>query len=213
MGIEFDMEYWRKKAEDAYSVDTGGVYPKYFDESGVEREETSPYFETISRTVLKRGFLLKREFVSIGKWKSHRQIHNYEDNPEETIEKITRKVLKEENEPNRIRLLTSGALKGVKIPVASAILTICHPDKYCVIDYRAWRALRWLQNGSKNQLVFNSYKEYSDFLDSLDNYKSLRGYLRFLSQLRSITAKYNGTPRQLEMALWKFDQMKGERTE
>lgn len=213
MGIAFDLDYWTKRYESDYPIDTGGVYPKYTDKNGVEREEKSPYFETMSKTLVARGFLLKKEFVSIGRWKAHRQINNYEANSEETVRRITSQVLKEESETKRIRLLTKGALRGVKIPVASAILTIVYPDKYCIIDYRAWRAMRWLQKGSKNQLAFNSYKEYSDFLDSLDDYMSLKGYLKFLEQLRSITAKQNKTPRQLEMALWKFDQMRGVKPE
>lgn len=207
------MDYWTKKYEKDYHVDTGRVYPKYIDETDVERQEKSPYFETMSKTILKRGFLLRKEFVSIGRWKSCRQIHNYEANSEETVNDVTSQVLKEESETKRIRLLTKGALRGVKIPVASAILTIVYPDRYCIIDYRAWRAMRWLQKGSKNQLAFNSYNEYSDFLDSLDDYMSLKGYLKFIEQLRSITAKKNKTPRQLEMALWKFDQMRGIKQE
>jgi hypothetical protein len=213
MGIAFDSDYWTKRYESDYPIDTNGVYPKYIDENGVEREEKSPYFETMSKTLVARGFLLKKEFVSIGRWKTPRQINNYEANSEETVGKITSQVLKEKSETKQIRLLTKGALRGVKIPVASAILTVVYPKEYCIIDYRASRALRWLQRGSKNQLTFNSYREYSDFLDSLDDYTSLKGYLRFLNQLRSITVKHNGTPRQLEMALWKFDQMKGMKQE
>jgi hypothetical protein len=213
MGIAFDLDYWTKKYERDYHVDTRSIYPKYVDETGVERQEKSPYFETMSRAILRRGFLLKKEFVSIGRWKSRRQIHNYEANSEEIVNEVTSQVLKEESETKRIRALTEGTLRGVKIPVASAILTIVYPNEYCIIDYRAWRALRWLQSGSKNQLTFNSYKEYSDFLDSLDDYMSLKAYLRFLKQLRLITAKHNRTPRQLEMALWKFDQMRGMKPE
>ena len=209
MGIAFDSDYWTKKYESDYAIDTGGVYPKYTDGNGVEREEKSPYFETMSGTLVARGFLLKKEFVSIGRWKAHRQINNYEANSEETVIRITSQVLKEKSETKRIRTLTGGGLRGVKIPVASAILTVVYPKEYCIIDYRAWRALRWLQKGSKDQLTFSSYKEYSDFLDSLKDYMSLKGYLRFLKQLRSITVKHSRTSRQLEMALWKFDQMRG----
>jgi len=213
MGIKFDIDYWTKRYESDYPIDTGQVYPKYFDENGVEREEKSPYFGMMSKTLVARGFLLKKEFVSIGRWKSHRQINNYEANSEETVRRVTSQVLREASETKRIKALTEGTLRGVKIPVASAILTIVYPNEYCIIDYRAWRALRWFQKGAKDQLTFSSYKEYSDFLDSLRDYTSLKVYLRFLKQLRSITAKYNRTPRQLEMALWKFDQMKGMKPE
>jgi len=48
--------------------------------------EKSPYFETMSKVLVKRGFLFKKEFVSIGRWKSQRQINNYEANDEDTIQ-------------------------------------------------------------------------------------------------------------------------------
>jgi len=59
----------------------------------------------------------------------------------------------------------------------------------------------------------NSYNEYSIFLDSLNEYKSMKGYLSYLQQLRSIAEKHDRTARQLEMALWKFDKMKGLKEE
>lgn len=214
MGITFDLDYWSKRYENDYDIDLGGNYPIYVDENGIEIKEKSPYFEKMSKTLQKRGFLLKKEFVSIGKWKSPRQIHNYEANSEELVEKTTRKVLQEKNERKKVKSLISGKLKGVKIPVASAILTIINPDKYCIIDYRAWRALKWLQNISPNNtLVFNSYQEYSNYIDSLDSYRRLQVYLDFLELLRSIARNHGVKPRQIEMALWKFDKMKGIKAE
>lgn len=41
MGIASDLDYWTKRYESDYSIDTGGVYPKYTDENGVEREAKS----------------------------------------------------------------------------------------------------------------------------------------------------------------------------
>jgi len=213
MGIEFDLDYWIKAYENSYPDDVEGKYPVYIDKNRVEKEEKSPYFETMSQIVLTRGFLLKKEFVSIGKWKTIRQIHNYKANEEETVSNVTRQVLKERDISKQIRLLTKGKLKGVKIPVASAILTIVFPKEFCIIDYRAWRALKWLRKGHANQLVLNSYNEYSIFLDSLNEYKSMKGYLSYLQQLRSIAEKHDRTARQLEMALWKFDKMKGLKEE
>jgi hypothetical protein len=107
-------------------------------------------------------------------------------------------------------LLICGELKGVKIPVASAILTIIYPEKYCITDYRAWRALKWLQNISNDgNLVLSGYEKYCDYIDSLNVYDTLQSYMWYLKSLRSLAAGQKKTPRQFEMALWKFDEMKG----
>ncbi len=88
--------------------------------------------------------------------------------------------------------------------MASAILTVIDPARYCVIDFRAWRALKWLQG-----INFSSYENYSKFLDDYRNYGTLRIYRSFIEEIRGIAKENNKTPRQVEMALWKFDKEKG----
>lgn len=63
----------------------------------------------------------------------------------------------------------------------------------------------------KDNFIFDSYAEYSDFLDHYDSYGNVKVYCAFLNALRKIGKRRNMTPRQVEMALWKFDQMKGEK--
>lgn len=211
--MDFELNYWLKKYETDYPSDTGGVYPTYLDKNGILREEKSPYFETMSNLLATRGFLFKTEFVSIGRWKAHRQINNYQANSEEQVKKITHQVLAEKDEGKQVKLLICGELKGVKIPVASAILTIIYPEKYCITDYRAWRALKWWQNVSNDgHLVLSGYEKYCDYVDSLNVYDTLQSYMWYLKSLRSLSAGQKKTPRQFEMALWKFDEMKGVKT-
>jgi len=40
-----------------------------------------------------------------------------------------------------LRLKILSTLTGVEIPVASAILTLCYPNLYSVIDFRNWRQI------------------------------------------------------------------------
>jgi len=201
-----------KEYEEDYHRDAGSKYPIFVDEKGVEHEETSPYFETMSAVLQKRGYLLKKEFVSIGKWKAERQKGRYENNTDEKVERTTEKALRASYK-DKIKILTRtrDKLKGVRIPVASAVLTVVYPKKYCIIDYRTWRALLWLWKvAAKESFTFSSYREYSDFLDSYDRYSTISTYFKFLGTLKDIGKKRNMTARQVEMALWKFDQMKGE---
>lgn len=209
MSVEFDISYWTKKYEDDYLTDQGGNFPVFFDDEGVVHKEKSPYFETMSEVLQKRGYLLKREFVSIGKWKTMRQSSRYEQNISEEVQKLTREAINAPEE-EKIRILRE--LKGVGLPVASAILTVIYPKKYCVIDYRTWRAFLWLKTLAEHvQFIFASYREYSDFLDLIRKGSNVSVYRAFLKTLRGIGAKRGMTARQVEMALWKFDQLKGEK--
>lgn len=211
MGVKFEFHYWMKKYEKDYPKDTGGKYPIFVDERGVEHEETSPYFETMSTVLQKRGYLLKKEFVSIGEWKTERQRKRYESNTDQKIERVTRKVFRAPYK-DKIKILvrTRDKLHGVGIPVASAILTVAYPKEFCIIDYRTWRAILWLRTlETKRSCTFASYREYSGLLDSYDRYGTIGVYLKFLGTLKDIGEKVKMTPRQVEMALWKFDQMKG----
>lgn len=209
MGVKIDLHYWTKKYEDDYPIEAAGKYPVFIDENCVEHEERSPYFEIMSAVLQKRGYLLKPEFVSIGNWKTERQKGRYENNTDEDVESITREMF-EAVDKDKIKILDQ--LKGVGIPVASAILTIVHPKEYCIIDYRTWRALLWLRTlAKKGSFTFASYKEYSELLDLYDAYGNIGVYHEFLETLKRIGKKRNMTPRQVEMALWKFDRMKGEK--
>lgn len=87
-----------------------------------------------------RGYLLKSEFVAICKEKSSRRVASLEKNSEEAIEKISRLAYQMEDDPFiQISLLRS--FKGVAVPRASCLLAWVFPEKYPVIDWRAWKVL------------------------------------------------------------------------
>ena len=212
MRVKIDLRYWTNKYEENYARDVEDKYPIFIDENGVEHEERSPNFETMSKVLQKRGYLMKKEFVSIGRWKAERQKGRHVKNSDKRVESLTKKAFEA---PDRDKVKILDDLEGVGIPVASAILTVVYPKEYCIIDYRTWRALLWLRTLTKKKnFAFASYKEYSDFLDSYDAYaRTSTRYYNFRDTLKAIGEKRHMTPRQVEMALWKFDQMKGEKTE
>lgn len=204
--MKVDLHYWANQYEKDYVRDTRDSYPVYVvDKSGLKREDKSPLFDTISKVLQKRGFLQKSEFVSIALWKTRRQRMRYESNSESRVKNITRQAISATGDEEKVKILDQ--LDGVGVPIASAILTAIYPDKYCVIDYRAWRAAKWITG----EFGLSSYQEYARFLDSFRNYASLNSYLDFLKNVREIAIKYNMTPRRVEMALWKFDQSRAEK--
>lgn len=91
------------------------------------------------KDVLKKGYFTKDEFMKMGMWKSSRPKNRYLTNTENEIIEISKKVFATKYEKRRIDLLTR--LHGVRIPTASAILTLSDPKNYGVIDIRVWQVL------------------------------------------------------------------------
>lgn len=76
------------------------------------------------------------------------------------------------------------ALRGVGVPVASAVLALVEPDRFCVIDFRGWRAVF----GTKRD-VFGvpQYKEY-------------------LHEVRNLAAELGWPPQETDLAIWELDK-------
>lgn len=203
-----DFKRWAEKYEEWYE-ESDKEYVEYIDENGKIKKDRTPYFTEISRTLQKRGYLLRKEFLSICEWKTKRQRKNFISNTEDDIEKVTRSVMAAHpNLKSQISLLISPkVLKGVGIPVASAILTVIYPKEYCVIDYRTWRALYWIQ---QEPLAFECYSDFSTTLDYLGRYTSQESYLFYLNQIKELATQFGTVPREIEMALWMFDRERGK---
>jgi hypothetical protein len=57
-----------------------------------------------------------------------------------------------------LRLGTLGSLRGIGVPVASAILALADPGRYCVIDFRGWRAVF---GRDRSTFEVEDYKRYA----------------------------------------------------
>jgi len=136
-------------------------------------------------------YLNKQEFEKILVWKLRTQYERQEkyrkQNTDAIIQKITRTAFEIEH-PDwqytielKLNILT--ALRGVGIPVASAILALCYPEKYAVIDFRTFR-----------QLSGESKRAFS-----------IRDYIEYLMKIRDIAKKYKVTPQQVDQAIWQYD--------
>ncbi|MFO0836027.1 MAG: hypothetical protein U0638_13735 [Phycisphaerales bacterium] len=80
-------------------------------------------------------YLTRPQFVSLARWKSKRPSKHYLRNDDRTVEEVTRFALTTPVESLRLRALT--LLSGVEARTASAILHLCHPDPYPLMDVRA----------------------------------------------------------------------------
>ena len=127
------------------------------------------------------------------KWKLRGQYHRQKTirqrNTDNNIRQITLAAFNVVHENDdyetalKLKLLT--VLSGVEIPVASAILTLCFPNLYSVIDIRNWRQL-YAESSNKT-----SY--------------TIKEYLNYLLEIRKLAAQFEVTPQEIDLAIWQFD--------
>lgn len=106
------------------------------------RKETSSEFTDLSnrfKSEYLNGLITKDLFIDICSWKSPRRLDCAYKNSEDEINKIIKLALEIPNEIGKIKKLMD--LAGVRVPMASTILTMYDPDIYGVIDTRAWNYL------------------------------------------------------------------------
>jgi len=100
-------------------------------------------FEIVSPRFARTGTLPPYDFFAIVIWKSNRtktKIVAGLASTSKTVEALMREVsAASELEPKVNALLQ---VPGIGLAMASAILTVCHPDEFTVLDYRAWDTLR-----------------------------------------------------------------------
>jgi hypothetical protein len=105
-----------------------------------EYDDTRPLIAALSH-VREQGFFTFDQFWRMCCWKEPRQRKRryWQANSEEDVQAISRATFVTADEDERMALLDS--LKGVGVPVASAILTLTDPARYGVIDIRVWQVL------------------------------------------------------------------------
>jgi hypothetical protein len=91
------------------------------------------------RSARRRGALGRDEFLAMCRWKSPRATRHYALNSAAEVRRALAAALRARRERSRIEALM--ALRGVSVPVASAILTLLDPRRYGVLDIRVWQLL------------------------------------------------------------------------
>ena len=120
------IEYWAKHYDYEANADERKIVP-------------------IARAVKRRGYLTKKEFLKVCRWKTPRSQPRCRKNFPGFIRDVTKFALSTSVERLRIEKLTS--LDGVGWPTASIILHFFHSDPYPIMDFRAVVSE---ERGSKN---------------------------------------------------------------
>jgi hypothetical protein len=132
-----------------------------------------------------RGYLTRPELEAICRWKSPRAIWHVRSNSRAAVREATSRVLRSRSEWRRVSALIE--LRGVSVPMASAVLTLLDPRRYGVIDIRVWQLLHELGHVSGNRAGRSL---------------TVAHWLQFLSVVRRVSAALEITARQAEKALF-----------
>lgn len=151
-----------------------------------EDDETTNLIKRLSVS-RKRGFLTRDELVEVCYWKSPRVLRHIKSNMPNQIKQQTKRVFETRSERIKLECLTS--LKGVGVPMASAILMLTNPKRYPVIDIRVWTLLYTIG-------IVNSNARGSNF--------SFDEWYQFLMIVRHFGAKYKVGARAIENILFEI---------
>jgi hypothetical protein len=112
---------------------------KYWDENPNELGLERTAFDA-GRRILEESDFSAKNLENIVRWKSPRVIHHIGKNDPEKIEAALRKAI---DSSASVQEAVSALieLRGVGVPMASAILTTIFPERYTIIDFRALEAL------------------------------------------------------------------------
>lgn len=102
-------------------------------------------FEKVSTQFSESGTMSSYDFFAIVIWKSNRaktKIKNGLSAIGKTVDELMRAVGTTPEQVTKVDLLL--ATPGIGLAMASAILTVCYPQEFTVLDYRAWETLKLL---------------------------------------------------------------------
>ena len=150
----------------------------------VEDEGTAALMRRL-RAARARGHLTRAEMEAVCRWKSARAIHHVRSNTPAEVRAATREALRTRSE--RLRLAALTRLRGVSVPMASALLTLLHPRRYGVIDIRVWQLMHRVGTVGTNA-------GGAGF--SFDNWQ------QFLVAIRRMAARLGVTARDVERTLF-----------
>jgi len=159
--------------------------PLIRDHLSTEEEPKATDLTHQMRAARRRGYLTPAELETVCYWKSPRAIGHIRANSPEEVRSATRAALRSRSERRRLEALTG--LRGVSIPMASALLMLVDPKRYGVIDIRVWQLLHKLGTVSKNPAGV-------DF--------NFRNWYQFLMIIRHFARKFRVKARDIERTLF-----------
>lgn len=133
------------------------------------------------------GFYRRADFLVVVRWKSARALPQARQNSARAITSATRSAFTTHDEAARLAHLL--ALRGVGVPIASALLHSAFPALYPILDYRAVEALGEPKRRTSYTAAF---------------------WLSYVEQCRRLAAEAGVSMRDLDKALWQDSRERWE---
>jgi thermostable 8-oxoguanine DNA glycosylase len=143
--------------------------------------------DKVSERFKEEGTLEPFDFFAIVAWKSNRtktKIRRGLEDAGKTIQELMLEVTQAKTPRDKVEVLLQ--VWGIGLAMASAILTVCDPDEFTVLDYRAWNVLE----GTSLQGLPEHYPATSD------------EYLDYCRVCRELAEQVGMSLRDLDRALW-----------
>lgn len=187
------MAYFELQASE---LDLQQLAEQYWEKIGEKEQELEKAaFE--AGQAIRNGDYSLANLETIVRWKSERVVHYLIANSEAHIRKILAVAASPETSTRgAINALTE--LRGIDLPIASAILATIDPERYTVLDFRALEAL----GHARHDVDF--YVEYVGFCKHLADC----GVIKPQPDLPGPTPLH-----ALERALWEWSRSRSEQTE
>jgi len=148
----------------------------------------------------KDGELTPSDFFAIVFWKrkpSGVKIASEWSGP--SIEEITKEFYNAKTREEKLDKLRS--IKGVGIAIASAILSVCYPEEFTILDYRALNSL-WKKEEQKCS-ISNLPKKAEKFKYS--------DYFNYVDICKEVWKSHSSSLREFDRSLWAMDWLEGEK--
>jgi hypothetical protein len=146
--------------------------------------EDDPGCRSAGAAAAARGYYRRAEFLEVSDWKSARSRPLLQSNDAPAVEAATRAAFDTSDEAARMGMLSG--LRGVGVPVASALLHFAVPDRYPILDVRALESL-----GRKGRSVY-----------------PVSFWVAYLHACRELAAEHRVSLRTLDKALWQYSKEK-----
>jgi hypothetical protein len=165
----------------------------YWQKAG-EREQELEKAAFEAGAAIRGGDYALSNLEAIVRWKSERVVHYLIGNSEAQIHKVLAIAASPETSVRQAVEALTG-LRGIDLPIASAILAAIAPERYNVLDFRALEAL----GNSRHNVEF--YAEYVAFCQHLAE----QGLVQPQKELPGPTALH-----ALDRALWEWSRSRNE---
>jgi len=156
-------------------------------------------FDDINKSFHKNHKLTHEEFFTIIAWKRKASAIKIARGWKGLdVESITGEIYCKSDDKDKLDILDN--ISGIGVAIASAILTVCYPEKFTILDYRALNSLRKKESDRCSDANFPKKAEYFKISD----------YVKYNNICKDVWVKYCSSLRDFDRALWAMDWYEGE---